>query len=43
MHMQLRLKAALLSLLMLFVLVGVWQIATAQRAAAPVADRKSVV
>jgi len=37
MHMQLRLKAALLSLLMLLVLVGIWQIATAQRAAAPVA------
>ena len=37
MHKQLRLKAALLSLLMLFVLVGVWQIATAPRAVAPVA------
>lgn len=37
MHGQLRLKAALLSLLMLLVLVGAWHIATAPRAAAPAA------
>lgn len=37
MHKHLKLKAALLSLLMLLVVVGVWQIATAPRAAAPVA------
>jgi nitrate/nitrite transport system permease protein len=34
---QLRLKAALLSLLMLLVLVGIWQMATKQHATAPVA------
>ena len=37
MHKQLRLKAALLSLALLLVLLGVWHIATAPRAAAPVA------
>lgn len=37
MHKQLRFKAALLSLALLLVLVGVWHIATAPRAAAPVA------
>lgn len=37
MQKQMKLKAALLSLLMLLVLVAVWHIATAPRAAAPVA------
>ncbi len=37
MHKQLRFRAALLSLALLLVVVGVWHIATAPRAAAPVA------
>lgn len=37
MHKQMKFKAALLSLVLLLVLLGVWHIATAPRAAAPVA------